>query len=136
MAPKPETRNDEPYTMYLPLPRPSVFPLLRNLDPRTLIRKPKADWLLIVDESHITVPQATLNLTSTTIGEQAWSYRRLLRGGGVFIGEVPLCVWSVQGSDYLVDYFPRDDWLLIVDESHITVPQAILNPTTPGIPTP
>jgi len=40
------------------------------------------------------------------------NYSRHLSGRKA--GEPPAC---------LVDYFPKDDWLLVVDESHVTVPQ-------------
>ncbi len=40
------------------------------------------------------------------------NYSRHLAGRQA--GEPPAC---------LVDYFPKDDWLLVVDESHVTVPQ-------------
>jgi excinuclease ABC subunit B len=40
------------------------------------------------------------------------NYSRHLAGRQA--GEPPAC---------LIDYFPKDDWLLVVDESHVTVPQ-------------
>ena len=40
------------------------------------------------------------------------NYSRHLAGRKA--GESPAC---------LVDYFPKDDWLLIVDESHVSIPQ-------------
>jgi hypothetical protein len=36
-----------------------------------------------------------------------------------------------QTPESLLDYFPPDDWLLIVDESHISVPQVRVDPGQP-----